>query len=224
MPKDRKVSQVCCHCGEEFLITRYVGFSRGRFPAWCDKPACQKAKHDRRKRQMKRYNDSIKAEGRDRRDNKGSAKFSEESSYTCIDCGKRIMHYYDVDEYLGKIYRFANRFRCKVCDYNFNRYEKVAPGWEDVSCFADDVSEAVREYILKMLGRGEALEYDTAQVFVKGCILAKALKKDLGEELYYKIIPPYKQEIRRMGLPNPGDADYYLDDEQQGEIDYFGEG
>ena len=42
------------------------------------------------------------------------AKFSEETEYRCIDCGRKIIHYYDEDQW-GRIYRFRNRFRCKMC-------------------------------------------------------------------------------------------------------------
>jgi len=64
---------------------------------------------DRRKRES--YYDIYEA---------SSAKLSEETEYICIDCGKKIIHYYDMDEFLGRIYRFRNRFRCKRCFFFLN--------------------------------------------------------------------------------------------------------
>ena len=48
------------------------------------------------------------------------ARYSEETKYPCIDCGKKIIHYYDMDEFLGRIYSFRNRFRCKRCFFFLN--------------------------------------------------------------------------------------------------------
>ena len=66
------------------------------------------------KERAQRYRDKAKKEYRQIRDT-SYAEFTEKTFYICIDCGKRIKHYYDWDEYLGRVYEFRGRFRCKYC-------------------------------------------------------------------------------------------------------------
>ena len=70
-------------------------------------------KEDNRNRAQK-YRDTAKEEYRQLRET-SYAEFTEITAYICIDCGKRIRHYYDWDECLGRIYEFRGRFRCKYC-------------------------------------------------------------------------------------------------------------
>ena len=72
-----------------------------------------------------KYRRRLKENGQVEYENPGGAEFTEMTNYVCIDCEGEIRHYYDMDRYLGRVYRFKNRFRCKSCYFFLNISKKV---------------------------------------------------------------------------------------------------
>jgi len=94
-------------------------------------------KEDNRRRSQN-HRDRLKENNIKGRDNSAYAEFTELTLYSCIDCGKKIKHYYDWDRYLGRIYKFKGRFRCKHCSYLLvNRKEYSSASMGDYRLYED---------------------------------------------------------------------------------------
>ena len=94
-------------------------------------------KENNRKRSQS-HRDKLKENGIKGRDNSAYAEFTELTTYICVDCKKRIKHYYNWDEYLGRIYKFRGRFRCKHCFFlSGNRKENSSALMGDYRLYED---------------------------------------------------------------------------------------
>ena len=177
-----KKTLICHHCKEPFEVT-YAG---GRYPKkYCDKEECQEAKRQEQLARMREYKKKKNAYSRE------GYKWckSEETKYRCIDCGRKIVWFYQTQEFFGKIYMFRNRFRCKKCYYLLGRRdERVAEGWEShpVALLAESLDELLKPYLRKVLG-SEAGDLRGKKAWMVDTVVGSAIRKDLGEEKYRKI-------------------------------------